>query len=128
MENSRPKTRRPSLDEIMSRIKWPFNRFFLFLLIAVLFALVMGFASYKIYEWSDAASLDLSSPEYQRLRQEATHSKDEPVLSASGEINRNFVHQVISASDYYRNQLGDAKPFADEALLDENLINSLTKN
>lgn len=122
----RPK--RPSLDDLMQRIKWPFNRFYLFLLIAVGFALAMGLVSYRIYQLSDAASLDLSRPGYEKPQTETTTVKNEPIIAPLGEIDQGFVHKIIGATDYYRSRVGEATPFSNEPLLDENLINLVISN
>ena len=122
------KPKRLSFDDLMQRIKWPFNRFYLFLLIAVGFALLMGLVSYRIYQLSDAASLDLSRPGYEKVQTEAVANKDEPVISPLGQIDQGFVHKIIGATDYYRSRVGEAMPFSNEPLLDENLINSVVSN
>ncbi len=117
------KKKRPSVDDLMRRIKWPFNRFYLFLVIAIIFATGLGLVSYKVYLVSDAASLDLSRPGFQKVRDEVSASKEEPILSSTGEVGQGFIHEVIDALDYYRNRVGSSTPFAPEPLLDDNLIN-----
>lgn len=130
MDEIPKKPTRPTLDEIMCRIKWPFNRFYLFLLIAVIFALVMGAASYGIYRMSDAASLDLSLPSHQdRLREEREKRElpsKEIVVDPAGVVDGVFANQVADYLRYYQDSVGEAQPFAPDVLLDENLINLST--
>lgn len=116
---------RPTVDEIMSRIKWPFNRFFLFLTIAVLFAVIMGAISYGIYRMSDGASLDLSLPAHQKQLREKNNSVParDSVIEPSGVVDEVFATQVIDYIERYQKLVGEAEPFAPEVLLDENLIN-----
>lgn len=124
-ENPKPKSVRLSFDELMNRIKWPLNRFFLFLLIAVIFAIVMGAASYGIYRMSDAASLDLSLPEHQKKLHEQNQNmpSQKVAIEPLGMVDEIFIQQVADAIKYYEASVGEAKPFAPDALLDENLIN-----
>lgn len=118
------RARRLSIDDLVDRLNLPFNRFFLFLLLAVAFALLMGGIGYGIYRSSDAASLDLSRPGYQSSVPDDNIKREEPSIENEGDIDASFAHKVISASDHYRSRVGDVAPFSPEALLDENLIPS----
>lgn len=125
MSEQQTKKSRPTFDELIQRINWPFNRFFLFLIFAIMLALLMGFVSYKIYQSSDAASLDLSLPEHQnRLREEnRSLSSEEKVIDPTGKVDDAFANQVREYLQHYEESVGETKPFAPDALLDENLIN-----
>ena len=123
--NPKPKPPRPTLDEVMRRIKWPLNRFFLFLLIAVIFAVSMGITSYGIYRISDAASLDLSLPAHQKKIRDDKLTPPEKalVIESTGIVDAIFAQQVADYIQQYQDSVGEAQPFAPDALLDENLIN-----
>ncbi len=127
MDETPKKASRPTFDELMSHIKWPFNRFYLFLLISVIFAVIMGAISYGIYRMSDAASLDLSLPAHQdRLRKEKENNSlpsREVVVDPVGMVDGVFANQVADSLQYYQDSVGDSIPFAPDVLLDENLIN-----
>ena len=128
--NPKPKSSRPTLDEMMRRIRWPFNRFFLFLLIAVIFAVSMGVASYGIYRISDAASLDLSLPAHQKKIRDDRLTPPEKalVIESTGIVDAIFAQQVADYIQQYQDSVGEAQPFAPDALLDENLINTTNFN
>ena len=121
---------RPTVDELMNQIRWPFNRFFLFLTIAVVFAVIMGAVSYGIYRMSDGASLDLSLPSHQKQLREKNNSAPtrNSAIEPSGVVDEVFTTQVIDYVERYQKSVGEAKPFAPEVLLDENLINLTTSS
>lgn len=118
-------TPRRSLSDRFDSIKLPFNRFFLFLAMVIMTAIVMGLIGFRLYQLSDAASLDLSRPQYQAIWKEAKQDvKSDPRIEITGEIDASFKQEVLSGLEHYHSQIGDGRPFSDLPLLDENLIST----
>ena len=111
-----------TIDGLIDRFDLPFNRFFIFLSLAILLATILGTIGLKIYDLSDAASLDLSRPGYQKVRTETNKSQDSPTISPDGQVDTKFKLEVESAVAYHRGLVG-ANAFSEAPLLDENLIN-----
>lgn len=124
MTDEQPIIRR-SLSDRLDSIKLPFNRFFLFLAMVIMAAVAMGLISFRLYQLSDAASLDLSRPQYQSVREEVKQDvKGDPKIELVGKVDASFKQEVLSGLEHYHRQVGNGRPFSELPLLDENLIST----
>ena len=96
------------------------HQFVIMLIGAIVLSMLMLAIAMIAYNKSDASSLDLSRPDYDRLRSKITKEKPS-TLSASGPINEAFLKEFDDIYGAQANEATEIDAFGGQVLTDEAL-------
>ncbi len=109
------------MDEAQDMSGWRQHRFLIMVLGAISIALFMVMVSMNLYSSSGTAQLDLSRPDYQSVRSQASREEAATEFSSTGDINKQVLDEFRTMYTDKANQVIKADGFSGEALSDSAL-------